>query len=269
VNSNNGKKDREGKLLELNGISKFFGGLAALRGVSTQIRREEIVGLIGPNGAGKTTLFNVITAFYKPSEGNIFYNSRDITRLKPHEVAMCGITRTYQQNNLFHEFSVERNIFIASHIRPRCGILEDLLGRPSAKQKRESVAKKTEEILDLLEMKGFRNELARNLPHGFQRLLGIGIALASEPEMLLLDEPFSGMNVAETERLMDHIRRIHEDGKIGVLLVEHDMKAVMGLCERIIVLNFGEKIAEGAPQEIRENPAVIEAYLGVDDVVQH
>jgi branched-chain amino acid transport system ATP-binding protein len=147
--------------------------------------------------------------------------------------------------------------------------LEDLLGRPSAKQKRESIAKKTEEILDLLEMKGFRNELARNLPHGFQRLLGIGIALASEPEMLLLDEPFSGMNVAETERLMDHIRRIHEDGKIGVLLVEHDMKAVMGLCERIIVLNFGEKIAEGAPQEIRENPAVIEAYLGVDDVVQH
>ena len=251
------------------GVSKYFGGLAALRGISTKIQRNEIVGLIGPNGAGKTTLFNVISGFYKPSEGQIVYNSKDITRLKPFEVAASGITRTYQQNNLFYEFTVERNILIGSHIRPKSGIFEDLIGSSSANRKRDAIIRKAHEILGLFQMMEFKDELAKNLPHGFQRMLGIGIALASEPEILLLDEPFSGMNFAETESMMDHIKRIHEEKRIGILLVEHDMKAVMGMCGRIIVLNFGEKIAEGTPGEIRENPAVIEAYLGVEDVVQH
>lgn len=256
-------------MLEIRGITKLFGGLAALREVSALVEREKIFGLIGPNGAGKTTLFNVITGFYRPTQGEIIYNSKNITGLKPFEVATIGIGRTYQQNNLFYEFTVERNIFLASHMRPKSGIVEDLVGTSSAKKKREVIEHKIDEILTLLELTSFRNELAKNLPHGFQRMLGIGIALATEPELLLLDEPFSGMNAAETESMMGHIKRIHKEKSIGVLLVEHDMKAVMGLCERIIVLNFGEKIAEGSPEEIRENPTVIEAYLGVEDVVQY
>lgn len=256
-------------MLEIRGVTKLFGGLAALHEVSTSVSRDKIAGLIGPNGAGKTTLFNVITGFYKPTRGKVIYNSKDITGLQPFEVATCGIARTYQQNNLFHEFSVERNIFLASHARPKSGIVEDLMGTSSARKKRGVIEQKIEEILSLLELTAFRHELAKNLPHGFQRMLGIGIALATEPELMLLDEPFSGMNAAETESMMGHIRRIHKEKKIGVLLVEHDMKAVMGLCERIIVLNFGEKIAEGSPEEIQENSAVIEAYLGVEDVVPY
>lgn len=254
-------------LLELKEVSKDFGGLRALDKVSTLINKDEIVGLIGPNGAGKTTLFNVISGFYKPSEGRILFKEKDVTPLKPFQITSKGLTRTYQETNLFQDFSVEKNVLIGCHLRPNIGFFEQLIGTSSAKEKLRMTNKKIIEILDLLELTSMKDELTKNLPHGYQRTLGVAIALATEPELLMLDEPFSGMNAEETTSMMNHINRIHHEKKVTILLVEHDMRAVMGLCDRIIVLNFGKKIAEGSPDEIQENQAVIEAYLGVNENV--
>ena len=256
------------RLLELKEVTKNFGGLLALSQVSTAIQKGEIVGLIGPNGAGKTTLFNVISGFYKPSEGKIYFKDKDITPLKPFDVTARGLTRTYQESNLFHDFSVEKNIIIGCHIHPRMGFFEQLLRLSSIQKKESRIQEKVKEILDLLEINSLRDELAKNLSHGHQRTLGVAIALATEPDLLLLDEPFSGMNAEETRAMMAHIIRIHKEKKLTILLVEHDMKAVTGLCSRVIVLNFGQKIAEGLPEEVLRNKAVIDAYLGVhEDVV--
>lgn len=255
------------KLLELKHVTKDFGGLRALNKVSVEINEGEIIGLIGPNGAGKTTLFNVVSGFYKPSEGSVLFKEGDITQLKPFEIACRGLVRTFQENNLFHDLSVEKNVLIGCYTTPKIGFLEQLFRTSSAIEKERSSYKKTEEILDLLKLKEIRGELAKNLPHGFQRILGVAIALATEPELLLLDEPFSGMNAEETSSMMVHIREIRQTRNVGILLVEHDMKAVMGLCDFIFVLNFGQKIAEGSPEEIQKNQSVIEAYLGASDGV--
>jgi branched-chain amino acid transport system ATP-binding protein len=254
-------------LLELKEVTKGFGGLLALSNVSANIQADEIIGLIGPNGAGKTTLFNVVSGFYKPTIGKIFFKGTDITHLKPFQITSRGLTRTYQESNLFYDFSVEKNIFIGCHLRPNIGFFEQLFGISSAIEKERIANKKIDEILDLLELTLLRDELAKNLSHGHQRALGVAIALATEPKLLMLDEPFGGMNAEETRAMMNHIVKIHQEKKVTILLVEHDMKAVMGLCNRIIVLNFGEKIAEGSPVEIQKNQAVIDAYLGVDEHV--
>jgi branched-chain amino acid transport system ATP-binding protein len=254
-------------LLELKEVTKRFGGLRALANVSAHIRADEIIGLIGPNGAGKTTLFNVVSGFHKPTMGRIFFKGEDITPLKPFQITSRGLTRTYQESNLFYDFSVEKNILIGCHLRPNIGFFEQLFGMSSAIDKGRITNNKIGQILNLLELTPLRNELAKNLSHGHQRALGVAIALATEPELLMLDEPFGGMNAEETRAMMNHILKIHQEKNVTILLVEHDMKAVMGLCDRIIVLNFGEKIAEGSPVEIQKNQAVIDAYLGVDEHV--
>lgn len=255
-------------LLELKEVTKKFGGLLALSQVSAAIQGGEIVGLIGPNGAGKTTLFNVISGFHKPSAGKIYFKDKDITPLKPFDVTARGLTRTYQESNLFQDFSVEKNIIIGCHLHSQMGFFKQLLRLSSIQKKESRIQEKVNEILNLLEINSLRDELAKNLSHGHQRTLGVAIALATEPDLLLLDEPFSGMNAEETCAMMAHILRIHKEKKLAILLVEHDMKAVTGLCSRVIVLNFGQKIAEGSPEEVMKNKAVIDAYLGVDkDVV--
>ena len=254
-------------LLELKEVTKNFGGLLALSEVSALNQRGEIVGLIGPNGAGKTTLFNIISGFYKPSAGKIYFKEKDITPLKPFDVTARGLTRTYQESNLFHDFSVEKNIVIGCHNHPRMGFFEQLLGLSSIQKKESRIQEKVSEILTLLEIKPLKDELAKNLSHGHQRTLGVAIALATEPDLLLLDEPFSGMNAEETQAMMAHLLRIHREKKLAILLVEHDMKAVAGLCSRVIVLNFGQKIAEGSPEEVLKKEAVIDAYLGVNEDV--
>jgi branched-chain amino acid transport system ATP-binding protein len=254
-------------LLELRELSKNFGGLRALDKVSTGIQKGEIVGLIGPNGAGKTTLFNVVSGFYKPSEGTVLFKEEDVTHLKPFQISSRGLTRTYQETNLFHDFSVEENILIGCHLRPNIGFFEQVFGMSSARGKQGITTKKIGGILELLELTSLKNELAKNLSHGYQRTLGVAIALATEPELLMLDEPFSGMNVEETKSMMAHIQKIHQEKNLTILLVEHDMKAVMELCDRLVVLNFGKKIAEGSPNDIQKDRAVIEAYLGADENV--
>ena len=254
-------------LLELNEVSKNFGGLQAINMVSTKIEEGEIIGLIGPNGAGKTTLFNIVSGFYKPSKGRVLFKSEDITHLKPFQIASKGLTRTYQETNLFHDLTVEKNILIGCHLHPNIGFFEQLLGTYLAMEKERITAKKVSDILELLELSSLKDELAKNLSHGYQRTLGVAIALATEPSLFLLDEPFSGMNAEETRSMITHLLKIHQEKNITIVLVEHDMKAVMGLCDRIIVLNFGKKIAEGSPDEIQENQAVIEAYLGVNENV--
>jgi len=254
-------------LLELKEISKDFGGLRALNKVSIKIDIGEIIGLIGPNGAGKTTLFNVVSGFYKPSGGSVLFKEENITDLKPFQIASKGLVRTFQESNLFHEFSVEKNVFIGCYLRTQYAFFEQMLKTSKAIEKYRYPYKQISEILELLKMSSVKDELAKNLPHGLQRALGIAIALAAEPELLMLDEPFAGMNAEETSSMMTHVREIHQEKNVTILLVEHDMRAVMGLCDRVFVLNFGEKIAEGTPEQIQNNPEVVEAYLGVNEDV--
>jgi branched-chain amino acid transport system ATP-binding protein len=254
-------------ILEVSGLSKRFGGLEALADVDLTVQPGEIVGIIGPNGAGKSTFFNVISGVMKPTGGRIVFRGEDVTGMKPNRVAKRGMVRTFQGTTLFHDLTVIDNIRVACHIPANVNLLADLVGLPSVRRREQEMTARALEILDLAGLHDVKDKLARDLPHGHQRALGVAIALATGPQLLCLDEPVTGMNADEIEAMIAFIGRIRERG-ITILLVEHAMKVVMTICERIMVLNFGRKIAEGTCNEIQCDVDVIEAYLGrpEDDV---
>jgi len=248
-------------LIEIRKISKNFGGLTAINEVDIDVNQGEILGLIGPNGAGKTTLYNVIAGVCKPTGGRVIFKGEDVTGLGTDKIAGKGIVRTFQATNLFKESTVVDNIVIGGHLSNRTSFWGALFNTSFSRREEEKIRVQAVEILDFLGIASLKSEHAKNLPHGYQRLLGVGIALAASPELFLLDEPFTGMNPEETRITMGKIKEIRDSG-ITIMLVEHDMRAVMSICDRIVVLNFGMKIAEGTPREIRNNEDVIEAYLG-------
>jgi branched-chain amino acid transport system ATP-binding protein len=253
-------------LLDIQNVTMQFGGLTAVKGLDLTIDEGEIRGLIGPNGAGKTTLFNVISGVYLPTSGRFFFKGQDITVLRPHATARLGLVRTFQSTTLFKNFTVLRNVMVGCYLQSHYSFFGSLFGTPATQRHERENEQKSMEILEFLGLAKFKDELAISLPHGHQRALGIAIALAARPKLLMLDEPVTGMNPEESASMMKLIRRIRERG-ITTLLIEHDMKVVMGVCERITVLNFGQKIAEGTPEEIQKNAAVHEAYLGGEHYV--
>lgn len=251
-------------LLEITNLSKHFGGLAAVDDVIMEANEGEILGLVGPNGAGKTTLFNLITGFFRPSRGKIVFKGRNVTGHKPHRIAEKGIVRTFQTaSTLFQMRTVRENVLIACHLQYRAGFLRVLLSTPFARREEQETEQKALELIEAMGLSPVRDEYAMNLPHGHQRMLGVCLALAANPQLLLLDEPMTGLTAEEISTFISRLKGLRDSG-ITILLVEHNMRAVMGSCDRIIVLNHGKKIADGSPEEIRRNDEVIEAYLGVD-----
>jgi len=250
------------ELLEANNLTITFGGLSALKNVSFQIHNNgEILSLIGPNGAGKTTLLNILSGFLKTNEGSVVYKGEDITRLDPFSIAYRGLLRTFQHISLFPNLTVLQNVLTGFHCKTKGGVFGAILNTKFFRKEEEGIRTNAHEILNKLDMEKQKDVLAGGLSYGDQRKLGIAIALAGGPELLLLDEPVSGMNPDESKRMMDIIRSLKASG-VTILLVEHDMKVVMGISDRIIVLNQGEKIAEGTPQEICQSEDVIRVYLG-------
>jgi branched-chain amino acid transport system ATP-binding protein len=248
-------------LLQAIGISKRFGGVHALDGISFSIARAEIYGLIGPNGAGKTTLFNLLTGIYAPDKGFFLFNEEKLTGLRPDQVAKAGIARTFQNIRLFANLSALENVMIGRHCRTHAGVVGAVLRRPATVREERDIEHRAAELLDYVGIRNRANDPAGSLPYGDQRRLEIARALATEPKLLALDEPAAGMNATETATLKRLLERIRADGTT-ILLIEHDVKLVMGLCDRVAVLDYGKKIAEGAPAAVQRDAAVIEAYLG-------
>ena len=251
-------------MLAVKQITRRFGGLVAVNEVSFDVHNQEIFGLIGPNGAGKTTLFNLITGLIEPSSGQIFAQSQLISDLKPHQIAAKGIARTFQNIRLFGELSALENVIVGRHLHTKSNFVTGILGLPQANQAEKKAKQKAKELIELVGLGDRVSEKAKNLSYGDQRRLEIARALALEPSVLLLDEPAAGMNPNEKQVLSEFIRDLRTQFNLTIILIEHHVPLVMGLCDRIAVLNFGKLIALGQPEIVRNDSAVIEAYLGVD-----
>jgi branched-chain amino acid transport system ATP-binding protein len=248
-------------MLKIEGLTKQFGGLIAVSSLDLTVNEGDIFGLIGPNGAGKTTVFNLITGFLHPTRGRVGFTGKDITGKKPHQVAATGLVRTFQANNICPDLTVLENVILSCHLRPGMSFLETVFATPSSKRKDKAILDRSRSILELVGLEAIAGANAGSLAHGHKRTLGIAVALAADPKLLMLDEPFGGMNAQEVNETMQLIKKLWERG-ITILLIEHNMRATMSLCQRIAVVSFGKKIAEGTPVEVQNNDDVIRAYFG-------
>jgi branched-chain amino acid transport system ATP-binding protein len=252
-------------LLEVADVTRRFGGLIAVNSVTLSVEQGEIRGLIGPNGAGKTTLFNVVSGALPPTAGRIRLAGRDITGVAMHRLVRAGLVRTFQHAQLFPTFSVFRNVLVGLHVHARSGFWSGLLDLPALRRHNAALEERAAEIIRFTGLAGREGEAAGSLPHGHKRILQVAIGLAPRPTLLLLDEPVAGMNHADVDRMMALVRRLRDEQGITIVLVEHNIRAVMNVCDRISVLQFGRLIAEGTPEVVAADPTVIEAYLGVAD----